>query len=255
MSKKKIRRPQQYQKKPDPTFKEWWQAQTERTRKSIICALIALAAVIVLVVVWYYGIYDDGSLKIRNQAVVGAEDNWLIGKLDKGKNSEYYKLGTVETPEGYELTDEKISGTSSTPNYKTELVYKPLEDNGVSNLYITTVARSVDDMIDYVYDTFSKMVTSDEENPGTITEVKELNAASGTARYFTYAYSYQNDTETGGTETKYSQCLVCYVPANVKSSCVLVSVNVYPDSAEGFLSEDALVAEAQKGIAVVSIDK
>lgn len=36
MSKKKIRRPQQYQKKPDPTFKEWWQAQTERTRKSII---------------------------------------------------------------------------------------------------------------------------------------------------------------------------------------------------------------------------
>ena len=49
MSKKKIRRPQQYQKKPDPTFKEWWQAQTERTRKSIICALIALAAVIVLV--------------------------------------------------------------------------------------------------------------------------------------------------------------------------------------------------------------
>ena len=42
MSKKKIRRPQQYQKKPDPTFKEWWQAQTERTRKSIICALIAL---------------------------------------------------------------------------------------------------------------------------------------------------------------------------------------------------------------------
>ena len=84
MSKKKIRRPQQYQKKPDPTFKEWWQAQTERTRKSIICALIALAAVIVLVVVWYYGFYDDGSLKIRNQAVVGAEDNWLIGKLDKG---------------------------------------------------------------------------------------------------------------------------------------------------------------------------
>ena len=172
MSKKKIRRPQQYQKKPDPTFKEWWQAQTERTRKSIICALIALAAVIVLVVVWYYGFYDDGSLKIRNQAVVGAEDNWLIGKLDKGKNSEYYKLGTVETPEGYELTDEKLTGTSSTPNYKTELVYKPLEDNGVSNLYITTVGRGVDDMIDYVYDTFSKMVTSDEENPGTISEVK-----------------------------------------------------------------------------------
>ena len=81
------------------------------------------------------------------------------------------------------------------------------------------------------------------------------NAANGTARYFTYAYSYQNDTETGGTETKYSQCLVCYIPANVKNSCVLVSVNVYPDSAEGFLSEDVLVAEAQKGIAVVSIDK
>lgn len=255
MSKKKIRRPQQYQKKPDPTFKEWWQAQTERTRKSILCALIALAAVIVLVVVWYYGFYDDGSLKIRNQAVVGAEDNWLIGKLDKGKNSEYYKLGTVETPDGYELTDEKLTGTSSTPNYKTELVYKPLEDNGVSNLYITTVGRGVDDMIDDVYDTFSKMVTSDEENPGTISEVKELDTASGTARYFSCAYSRQNDTETGGTETKYFQCLLCYIPANVKNSCVLVSVNVYPDSAEGFLSEDVLVAEAQKGIAVVSIDK
>ena len=48
---------------------------------------------------------------------------------------------------------------------------------------------------------------------------------------------------------------MCYIPANVKNSCVLVSVNVYPDSAEGFLSEDVLVAEAQKGIAVVNIDK
>lgn len=255
MSKKKIRRPQQYQKKPDPTFKEWWQAQTERTRKSIICALIALAAVIVLVVVWYYGFYDDGSLKIRNQAVVGAEDNWLIGKLDKGKNSEYYKLGTVETPDGYELTDEKLTGTSSIPNYKTELVYKPLEDNGVDTLNITTVGKSVNDMIDYVYDPFTRMVASDKENPGVISEVKELAAPSGTARYFTYAYSHKNETEAGAAETRYTQSLVCYIPANVKNSCVLVSVNVYPDSAEGFLSEDVLVAEAQKGIAVVSIDK
>ena len=80
---------------------------------------------IVLVVVWYYGFYDDGSLKIRNQAVVGAEDNWLIGKLDKGKNSEYYKLGTVETPDGYELTDEKLTGTSSTPIIKPSWCISP----------------------------------------------------------------------------------------------------------------------------------
>ena len=63
------------------------------------------------------------------------------------------------------------------------------------------------------------------------------------------------ETEAGTAETRYTQSLVCYVPARYKNSCVLVSVNVYPDSAEGFLSEDVLVAEAQKGIAVVSIDK
>lgn len=252
MSKKKIRRPQQYKKKPDPTFKEWWQSLTERTRKSIIYALYAVAAVIVLIFVWYYAIYDDGSLKIKNSAVVGKEDNWLIVDRGSGKNSDYYKVGVAGVPEGYTLTDEAISSSAS--SYKTEFVYRPAEENGVDTLYITGVSKSADDMIDSIYGTFQSMTTGDEEHPGTISEVTDLSTPSGTARYFTYAYCYDNDTESGAVEVRYSQSIVCYVPANYSDACVLVSVNVNGDSADVYLSDDAIFEELQKGIAAISID-
>jgi hypothetical protein len=255
MSKKKIRRPQSYQKKQDPTFKEWWRAQTERTRKSIIYALIALAAVIVLICVWYYAIYDDGSLVIKDQAVVNKEDNWIIAELDSGKNSEYYKLGTVDAPDGYYLTDEDMTGTSSTVKYTTEFVYRPTDESGNTMVCVKGVGKSVDGMIDYVYDSFASLVEASEDDASSITEVTDLDTPSGKARYFIYTYSYESETDAGTTETKYTQYLVCYVPAYYKNSCVLVSVSINADSPDQFVANEVLETEMQKAIDAITITK
>lgn len=239
MSKKKIKRPQKYQKPKERTMKEWWQDQSQRTQKSIIYALVALAVVVVLALGYYYGVYDDGSLKVRRGEIADAQANWLIGRLNKGKNSEYYHVADVETPEGYTLNPNSAAGTSS--SLRTDFTFNPIEDNGISNLYVVAVDETVSNMANNAHTTFASMTAE----TGSVTEVKEAATALGMAQYFLYQYSYEDDAG----KTCYAQAMVFYAPCNYKNACVLVSANVTPETEEGFLPEDLLLDTVQKVLA------
>ena len=117
--KKKIRQPQ-YKPKQARTMKEWWRDQTPLTQKRIRIAAIAVCAVIVLALVYYYAIYDDGSLRIRRDAVVGKQDSWLIAELEEGKNSSFYKLADVATPDGYTASEDSAFGYTITSSRSTD---------------------------------------------------------------------------------------------------------------------------------------
>ena len=56
MAKKKYKRHPKYVKPKDPTFKEWWDVQSEKTQKTLKIAAIAVAAVIVLSVIFLFGL-------------------------------------------------------------------------------------------------------------------------------------------------------------------------------------------------------
>lgn len=249
MSKKRIKRPQKYVKPKDPTFKEWWALQSEATQKKLKIAAIAVAAVILLAVIFYYGFYDDGSLKIRDNAAVGKQDNWLITELDGGKNSDYYHIANVNVPEGYALSEESAGGVAlgSTP-IDNDFTFKPVDEaSPVSNIYIRGVAKSVDAMMESVYDTFVGIAGE----TGTISEVKTVDTALGQGKYFVYDYSYENTDE--GNKLEYNKSMVCYVPTQFKNVCTLISVNSYPETAEGY-ADDALMMETfNKALAVVEM--
>ena len=249
MSKKRFKRPQKYVKPKDPTFKEWWAMQTEATQKKLKIAAIAVAAVIVLAVIFYYGFYDDGSLKIRDNAAVGKQDNWLIAELDGGKNSDYYHIANVNVPEGYVASEESAGGTlvGSTP-IDNDFTFKPVDEaSPIDNIYIRGVAKSANDMVNSVYDTFTGIAGE----TGTISEIKTVETALGQGKYFVYDYSYENPDE--GNKVEYNKSMVCYVPTQYKNVCTLISVNSYPETAEGYADDATLLAEFNKALAVMEM--
>ena len=150
MSKKKIRRPQQYKKPKTRTLKEWWQDQTAESKKKMLYICIAVAAVIALVLIWYYGFYNDGSLKVRNNAAVGAGENWLIAQRSGGKNSKYYHIADVGDVQDYTVVE---GSASSGPATSFSM------NSGDYNLYISPVNSSAADMVDSVYPLFGQLVS------------------------------------------------------------------------------------------------
>lgn len=249
MSKKKnIKRPQKYVKPKDPTFKEWWGSQSEKTQKNLKIAAIAVAAVILLAVIFYYGFYDDGSLKVKNGAAVGTQENWLIVEKDGGKNSDYYHLANVNVPEGYVTSDEDVAGVplSGTEPIDDGFVLVPQEGvSAIDNVYIKAISKSAADMMDSVYDTFVSFAKD-----GTITEISDHDTVWGAAKTFTYAYGYE-DEENPGT-MHYNQCKVTYIPSLQDDCCVLISVNHYPET-ETYLTEEELTAVMETVLAQIEM--
>ena len=236
MSKKKIRRPQQYKKPKTRTLKEWWQDQTAESKKKMLYICIAVAAVIALVLIWYYGFYNDGSLKVRNNAAVGAGENWLIAQRSGGKNSKYYHIADVGDVQDYTVVE---GSASSGPATSFSM------NSGDYNLYISPVNSSAADMVDSVYPLFGQLVS---EN-GVLGEVKEQESPLGTAKYFSYQYASSAEDGT----TTYNQSLVMYAPSSYKDTCILLSVSLAPESEEGYVTEEELLAEAVKGLNAITI--
>ena len=244
MSKKKIKRPQQYRRDDHiPTMTEWWQGKTPQARKTILGVCIAVVAVIALIFIWYYGIYDDGSLKVRDGALVNVQDNWLVGERSKGKNSPYYHLADVETPAGLEVMEDSLAGTGT--SLRQDFSYSGTAESGEFTVYIAGVNNSLADMIDGIYPQFGAMVG---EN-GSISEKGTYESALGTSQYFSYTMAYDGDDGV----KNYSQSLVMYAPCAYKDSCVLVNVSSKPESEEDYWTEDALLEQAVNALSSVTL--
>ena len=237
MSKKKIKRKQAYKRPQDPTFKEWWQAQPEKNRKGLIRLGIILLAVIVLALVYYYGVYDDGSLRVSRGAIVGAQENWLIGERAKGKNSAYYHIADVEAPEGFTRGEDAVM--RSTSSLRQDFTFYDGGDPEIM-LYVAPVNNDAASMLDSIYSTFAGMTAE----RGAITEVGTVETSLGTCQYFEYHYAFDDEDMT----ELYSQALVCYAPSRYKDGCILVSANVTPATADGYYTTEELLSAVVSAI-------
>lgn len=255
MSKKRLRRPQKHIKKQTRTMREWWQDQSPRTRHILLtCCLLGLVAVLGATV-YYYGFYEDGSLKIRNGQVANAADNWLIAELSKGKNSRYYCLAEVDTPAGYVKSSESAFGqaitTSSNISHKTDLNFVPENDkNPIESISLYPLARSPKDMIEESYPTYQRMADTAASNgeKGEVSTLLERNTPFGQAPYFVFRDVYDSN---GGV--KYGQMLFMYLPCSYPSAGILLTVSTYPQSPAGYLPDETLLEEALKMIDCIHI--
>lgn len=242
MSKKKrarkIKRPPQYKKPRTRTLKEWFDDQSQKTKRLMRYAATGVLSAALLIAVFFLFVYDDGSLPVRGGAIVGAQDNWIITDLGK-RRAKYYHLADIDTPEGYRLLEDSILSPPDTDSLATTFTFEPEDaDAGISLVYIQGVAQSPDDMINAVYGTFQTQSSTD----GSISEAFSAPAVHGIERYFLYDQSYTNE-ETG--EVTYSQALVCYLPTPRRDTGLLVNVYISGDTAECYLPLEDLRAVAE----------
>ena len=105
------------------------------------CGLLLLGVILFIV------LYDDGSLPVRDGVIAKKQDNWIVSKLQTARTSKYFKLGEVLAAEGFEDDPEKSAALKSDAN-ETGFWYNPVDsDSQMDNYYITGVASSVEDMV------------------------------------------------------------------------------------------------------------
>ncbi len=142
-SKKKISRPPQYVAKAN--------RKKEPMDKRLKYGLIGGAAVLVVAVLLFFLLYDDGSLPVKNGTAV-AEDNWIVANL--GENSKkYFKLGAVSTPEGFVL-DPQTHYQSDT-NVQ-DFYYKPVDEaaSRLQSVYYMGAKGGLSTLVESAHSTF-----------------------------------------------------------------------------------------------------
>ena len=108
---------------------------------------IAGCGVLLLGIILFIVLYDDGSLPVRGGVIAGKQDNWIISKLQTARSSKYFKLGEVlATMEGFDKNLESSAGIKTDAN-ETGFWYDPIDpDSQIDSYYITGVASSAADM-------------------------------------------------------------------------------------------------------------
>lgn len=168
-------------------------------------------------------VLNDGSLKVRNNSIVGIQDNWLVGIRDNGKYSAYYHLADVDVPDGYKKKSENPS----------DLIQSFILTNGNIEILIASVASNVNDIVNTVYHAFSSFVA----DGGFISEIKDYKCDYGICKSFYYNLHYIDENNVN----KYYISSLLYIPCYYNDCCILISAtsedekkDKLPDSATMF---------------------
>lgn len=171
-SKRKITRPQQYVAKANRKKKPM--------DKRILYGILGGVGVLVLAVVIFLAVYDDGSLPIRNGAVVTGGDNWIVANLSNATNGQrYYKLGEVNTPEGFTLDPDThyVSDTNLT-----DFVFHPEDENSqFESLYYMGIKGKNSTLVPESHDLFAQFYGEE-----TVSEIQSATVDMHPVQYYTF---------------------------------------------------------------------
>lgn len=208
-------------------------ARTWLKENRSLAAAIAVAAVVVLVILWLackWFIGPDGSIPNFFGHLVGVEENWLI--IDTAATNDdprYHHLADFDIPEGYKKDD----FTVFTDGIQQDFYCTPVEEGGViCDFYIAaaknmTGATYLDTLLSY-----QSHQTASEPRQAVIAG-KDVN----------YVYMTFDESDTDGEGMAFS-CLCIYIDTP-QGSAVSAMINSYTVPAEEMPDEAALLAEAE----------
>lgn len=151
----------------------------------------------------------DGSLKVRNNNIVGIQENWLVGIRYTGIYSHYYHLADVTIPEGYIIEKNKRENS---------LEQSFSLSNEIIDLYISPVASSIETIVESVYPSFSNLVGKD----GYISKMIDYQSDYGICKSFYYSLYYKNENSDDVCYSSY----VLYIPCFYDDCCILISASL-----------------------------
>ena len=140
----------------------------------LLCLLIAAVAV----AAFYLFRYDDGALKVKDDAIVADGDNWLIvnGSNTRG-GFRYYKLGEIGELEGFTREAKASTGDERLNEY----VFTAQDEGAaVKTAVVSTSHASAEAMSRYAATTLSGVENAE------VGDVQSKEIAGQTTYYFLY---------------------------------------------------------------------
>lgn len=241
MAKKKIVRPKYVAKE---------NRKKEPMAKNLKIGLWAGCGLLVLAILLFALLYNDGSLPIRDNQIANKQDNWIISKLQVARGDKYFLLGEVTEPlEGFEINP---TMTIKSDTNETSFWYEPTDTEcQVESYYISGVSASVAEMAETLPMQFA--IYSPQS---VMSELKTTIVAAREASYFIVNEpAPETETETAAEETDQetdaeantqeenphaTQQIICYIPS-VRNSCILISVSITVTDDMPEWSEEQLV--------------
>ena len=145
------------------------------TKKDIIWTVVIIA-VLVLAIVLFNLLYDDGSLKVVDGVVQTEGVNSLVFNDGSANNPRYFKLGQLSDVEGYTLTSSPIGSDENVVEY----TYTPADESPIDS--ITCYAYP------YAADVLSNAMASSLSSSSGLecSEMQTMESNDHTVYYFTY---------------------------------------------------------------------
>lgn len=227
--------------------KEFIQKYGMKILIGVVAAIVAIVA-IWLCCKWFVG--PGGSIPNWFGTLRNVEEDWIITNTGTTSKPRYYKFGEYTAPEGYTL-DPEYNGSSDKLN---QFQYYNANDEAapVQTLYVSGV-KGVDAQTQ-----LNTILTYYTENGG----AKQATIAGHDAHY---AYIVMDTTvdqtdeegnviETAEEDKLGASFMVAYVDT-VQDSCVLVMLNTAEGPKANVVTEDVLLAELEKVMANLTLEK
>ena len=225
-----------YVKKPKTLSASDW--------KKIGIGAAALAIIILLVAL----LYDDGSLKVKNDKVVVSGENPLV--LDVSETSskhKYYKIGEVRPIEGFSLSE--VSHITDENEFLYFFAPDDAEASKINEYYVGTCQGTYSEMPGKTMSTIAAYMTECQMGEAVQTQLGGVDVA-----YYSYVYA-RTDPEDAETIIGYSQCLTAYAPSERKNGSILIAATREMDTAEEAVEESVLVDYLTQIVQSVSVGK
>lgn len=194
------------------------QAPKKPVPKELKWGLIFVAVALVVAIILFFALYDDGSLPVKDGVAV-MEDNWIVANTGTTSSPKYYKIGEVAPIEGFALTDEDF-GTDTLKVF----TYRPEDSESRIDYYTVAGIKGVPaDNVQTINDTYASWMTELEVGP-----VEHVTIGDMDVDYFTSATPPVTEEELAQAPEGFEytkQYLNAYVPS-VRDTSVLVTVVV-----------------------------
>lgn len=106
--------------------------------KELKYGLIFCACALVLAVILFFALYNDGSLPIQDGKAVVEADNWLVANTGTGTSPKYYKVGSSDPIDGFTANPEVPEQMAVDMQY-----YEPDDENSqIMSYYVRGINRS-----------------------------------------------------------------------------------------------------------------
>ena len=190
-------------------------------------------------------------LKVKDGAIVGAEDNWLIRNVSDTSKAKYRKIAEVNPADGYAL-DQSTGGVSD--DLETMFYFDPTEDNtdaAAQEYYVIAGSGEYDTLVSNAYG-YVGLLGGEILNQS---EIQNTEIDGRKASYFTVQFSVTDSSDEENPMTTYNQMAYMYVDADIKDTCVVLCASNTGDSEDVFTDDAALVELLTNAVGQITMAK